>query len=141
MIAIDTNVLLRYLLQDDREQAAKADRLIRSNEAVLVSDVVLVETAWTLTGKRYRLDADALARIVRALFEEPTIVFQDSGAVWRALSDFVSANATGRDHAVGFPDCLAVHAATSHAASAGAAFGGFYTFDVAARRLPGTKGP
>ncbi|HFE38753.1 MAG TPA: PIN domain-containing protein, partial [Gammaproteobacteria bacterium] len=48
MIAIDTNVLLRYLLWDDKPQAAKADRLINGTEPVLVTDVVLVETLWTL---------------------------------------------------------------------------------------------
>lgn len=44
MIAIGTNVLLRYLLQDDVAQAEKAANVINSNMAVLISNVVLVET-------------------------------------------------------------------------------------------------
>lgn len=55
MIAIDTNVLLRYLLQDDEEQAAKASKIILGSERVLITDVVLTETVWTLKGKRYNL--------------------------------------------------------------------------------------
>jgi len=44
MIALDTNVLLRYLLQDDPDQSAKAAQLIASHVIILISDVVLVET-------------------------------------------------------------------------------------------------
>ena len=44
MIAIDTNVLLRYLLDDEQTQAKKATKLIKGEEIVLVTDVVLVET-------------------------------------------------------------------------------------------------
>ena len=51
MIAVDTNVLLRYLLNDDQSQAAIAEKLINGKEIVLITDVVLVETIWTLKGK------------------------------------------------------------------------------------------
>ena len=53
MIAIDTNILLRYLLNDNEEQSRKARRLIKGENKVLVTDVVLVETLWTLKGKKY----------------------------------------------------------------------------------------
>ncbi|WP_321416679.1 PIN domain-containing protein [uncultured Desulfobacter sp.] len=55
MISIDTNVLLRYLLEDDAEQFRKAVKLISGQEKVLVTDVVLVETIWTLRGEKYQL--------------------------------------------------------------------------------------
>jgi predicted nucleic acid-binding protein len=54
VIAVDTNVLLRYLLWDDERQALKADRLMNGPAAVLITDVVLAETLWTLKGKKYR---------------------------------------------------------------------------------------
>ena len=47
MIALDTNVLLRYLLWDDEKQAIKADALINDSTTVLVTDVVLAETLAT----------------------------------------------------------------------------------------------
>ena len=50
MIAVDTNVLLRYLLHDDEAQAVRADAVFDAGETVLVTDVVLVETMWTLSG-------------------------------------------------------------------------------------------
>lgn len=54
MIAIDTNVLLRHVLQDDDEQSPKASQLFDLHERVLVTDVVLVECIWTLSGKKYQ---------------------------------------------------------------------------------------
>jgi len=49
MIAIDTNVLLRYLLEDEVVQSNKATKLITGTEKVLVTDVVLIETIWMYT--------------------------------------------------------------------------------------------
>ena len=53
MIAVDTNVLLRYLLEDDARQSKKASSIITGKNSVLVTDIVLVETIWTLK-KRVR---------------------------------------------------------------------------------------
>ena len=49
---------------------------------VLVTDVVLVETIWVLTGKRYGLDSWAVAGVISALFKESNIVFEDGQTVW-----------------------------------------------------------
>ena len=91
MIAIDTNVLLRYLLEDDKAQSKRASQLILGDEPVLITDVVLVETVWTLKGKRYNLDKEAIISVVNSLFEEPNIMFEDGQTVWRSLSDFKNA--------------------------------------------------
>jgi len=54
MIGLDTNVLVRYLTQDDPEQAARAGRIIETccteEEPGLVSLVVLCELVWVLGG-------------------------------------------------------------------------------------------
>ena len=44
MIAVDANVLLRYLLNDDAAQADMAANLIKGGDTVLITDVALVET-------------------------------------------------------------------------------------------------
>ena len=67
MIAVDTNVVLRRLLNDDATQAEKARRLFETQESVLVTDVVLAETIWTLTGKRYGAGKAELAAVVMGL--------------------------------------------------------------------------
>ena len=74
MISIDTNVLLRYLLFDDEIQAKKATKLFESGQTVFVSHVVLVETVWTLKGKKYKLAPEQINQTISALFEESNII-------------------------------------------------------------------
>ena len=97
MIAIDTNVLLRYLLWDDNDEASKAERLINVSAPVLITDVVLAETIWTLQGKKYRLDKAAAVAVVNSLFAEPNIRFEDDQTVWRTLHDYRQAVVVGRN--------------------------------------------
>jgi len=144
MIAIDTNVLLRYLLEDDKVQSRKAASLISGRVPVLVTDVVLVETVWVLAGKRYRLDSEAVAGIIAALFKEPNIVFEDGQTVWRALSDYKKARPVkvgGKKVSADFPDALIVNKAMRQARQWQQTLEGIYTFDVAAREIPGTLSP
>ena len=142
MIAIDTNVLLRYLLWDDKPQAAKADRLINGAEPVLVTDVVLVETLWTLKGKKYRLDKSALVDVLDALFEEPNIHFEDDQTVWQALSDYWQARSVkvgNKKKEADFTDALIANKARFHATEKGSTLNGVYTFDRAAQTISGTE--
>lgn len=144
MMAIDTNVLLRYLLQDDEAQSRKAASLITGSIPVLVTDIVLVETMWVLTGKRYKLDREAVAGVISALFEEPNIVFEDGQTVWRALNDYKKAQPVkvgGKKKSADFPDALIVNKAMRQAREWHQALEGVYTFDVAAREIPGTLSP
>ena len=80
MISIDTNVLLRYLLQDDRDRSPKANRLFRSTKKVLITDMVLVETLWTLKGKKYGLGKQDQLMVLSQLFKEPNVIFEDRQA-------------------------------------------------------------
>ncbi|MGD8176664.1 PIN domain-containing protein [Marinimicrobium sp. C6131] len=144
MIAIDTNVLLRYLLQDDKTQSQKAASLITGSVPVLVTDVVLVEAMWVLAGKRYGLNREAIAGVLSALFEEPNIVFEDGQTVWRALSDYKNARPVkvgGKKKSADFPDALIVNKAMRQAREWHQALEGVYTFDVAALEIPGTLSP
>ena len=140
MIAIDTNVLLRYLLEDDVNQSLKATQLIANNEEVLITDVVLVETTWTLRGKKYQLNKSELVAVIQALFQEPNIYFEDGQAVWQALNDYRKAKpAKGKE--ADFADALIVNKARYIASKQGQIFNGSYTFDLAAQKLSGAKAP
>lgn len=140
MIAIDTNVLLRYLLQDDDAQAEKAASVIKDNPLVLISNVVLVETLWTLRGKKYRITQDEVVSTVQALFAEPNIVFEHEQTIWRALGDYTAANETGKGK-VDFADALILNIAREVAKNSDHTFCGFYTFDNAALQLPRAIAP
>ncbi len=140
MIGVDTCVLLRYLLGDDEAQAAKAEKLLGGKQPVLITDVVLVETIWTLKGKKYQLKKPELVAVIQALFKEPNIRFEDGQSVWMALDDYRKAKLVGGKEA-DFPDALIARKAKFIASEQKAGFGGVYTFDVAAQQLPGTKVP
>ena len=69
MLGIDTNVLVRFLVQDDLEQFEKARKLIKREVAagrrVLINQLVLMETEWVLRS-RYSVPK---AKIIEALSE------------------------------------------------------------------------
>ena len=140
MIAIDTNVLLRYLLEDDARQFEKAVKLISGQQKILVTDVVLVETIWTLQGKKYQLNKDELVAVIQALFQESNIRFEDGQAVWLALTDYRNAKPVKGKEA-DFADALIVNKSKQIASKENKPFEGSYTFDLAAQALPGAKAP
>ena len=138
MIAIDTNVLLRYLLQDDAGQSAKANKLLSGKNKILITDVVLSETMWTLKGKKYTLTKDDLLLVIDQLFKEPNLLFEDDQTVWRALNDFrntqpVKVGSKKKD--ADFADTLILEKAKYDVARKSESFEGLYTFDVAAQQL------
>lgn len=144
MIAIDTNVLLRYLLDDDKAQSKRAAELILGDTPVLITDVVLAETIWTLKGKRYNLDKEAIIKVVHSLFEEPNVMFESRQTVWRSVNDFKNAKAVkpgGKRKEADFPDALIVNKARHIADQIESTFEGVYTFDVAAQQIPGAEKP
>jgi predicted nucleic-acid-binding protein len=69
MIGIDTNILVRYLVQDDKEQSALVNTLFahaRPNNRLFVSSFVLVETIWVLNsvyGKALKDIGESLAKL------------------------------------------------------------------------------
>ena len=134
MISIDTNVLLSYLLSDDEIQAKKAAKLIGSKQSVYVSHVVLVETIWTLKGKKYKLTPSEIDATITALFEEQNIIIQDKELVWRALADY-RLHAVEGNSKLDFPDALIFHTGRDSAELYGEKFGGFYAFDVVATEV------
>ena len=86
MVAVDTNVLVRFLVRDEARQAARAASLLR-NTPVWISKTVLLETEWVLRSL-YGFSADARAGALRALAGLQTVVLEDELAVAKALGWF-----------------------------------------------------
>lgn len=138
MIAIDTNVLLRYLLQDDQKQSKKAVGIITGTERVLVPDVVLAETIWTLTGKRYGVDKEMVCRVVRGLLGDNAFQFEDIQVVWTALCAFEE-SVTVRGKALDFADSLIVAKAQEVLRQHGESEPTVYSFDKTVHQLDGAS--
>jgi predicted nucleic-acid-binding protein len=116
MIGLDTNVLVRYLAQDDPKQSPKATRLIESltvDAPGYVSLVSVVELVWVLTGC-YASTKGELCDVLETLLRSKGIVVAHADTVWKALRLFKESKAD-------FADCLiersASEAGCSHTAT------------------------
>ena len=88
MIALDTNVLIRYLVQDDSTQSVRATQLIEEelsdSEPGFVSILVLCEMLWTLRSK-YGRDQQELATILFHMLQTEQFVIDQPAIVTEAL--------------------------------------------------------
>ena len=116
MIAIDTNVVVRFLTRDDPVQAARARDLIGTG-SVLVLQTVILESEWVLR-TTYRFDRAAIARGLRQLLGIPGVEVDEPETIARALDL----------HDQGFDFADALHLGSGQRADA------FATFDHALRR-------
>ncbi len=83
MLAVDTNVVVRLLVNDDPRQGAAARRLFETDE-IWIGVTVLLETAWVLESV-YGLDTDDAARALRSLLGLPNVHAENPAAVAAAL--------------------------------------------------------
>jgi predicted nucleic-acid-binding protein len=83
MLAVDTNIVVRLLVNDDARQGAAARRLFESDE-IWIGVTVLLETAWVLESV-YDLSADETVKALQRLLGLPNVRAEDPGAVAAAL--------------------------------------------------------
>lgn len=112
MIALDTNVWVRYVTNDDPAQAQQALKLLESADDVFVPRTVLLELEWVLRAV-YGLSPAAVRRALLQILGLPIVRTEAAGQVAMALEH----------HANGMDFADALHLSASQAAE------GFYTFD------------
>jgi len=104
MRGIDTNVLARYLTQDDAPQAKAVDELIRKTavegELLHIDDVVLCELVWVLRAA-YRQDKPAIVGVLEKVLATSLFSFDDRGLLSQALADFRAGKADFADYVIG----------------------------------------
>ena len=87
MIGLDTNILVRYLTQDDPVQSSKAtevlERRLTEENPGFISIVALVETVWVLE-HAYRLTSMEIARVLERLLQVEVLVLQSETEVFSA---------------------------------------------------------
>ena len=102
MHAVDTNVVVRLLVQDGAKQTKAAQAFVASG--AWISHIVLVEATWVLSAVYERTPAQIGAAIAQ-LLEHESIVVQDADVAALALSHF------RKKPALGFSDCLILEVA------------------------------
>jgi predicted nucleic-acid-binding protein len=126
MIGLDTNVLVRYLAQDDPVQSPKATEFIEhrltEDDPGFVSVVAMVETAWVLE-RAYRLSDAVIAAAIERTLQADVLVIESEQAIFTAMTALKEGRGSFADALIG---ALGAKAGCSRT----------LTFDTKAARLP-----
>ncbi len=116
MIGIDTNVLVRVLVDDKQaaSQCHKARALLRAHNKIFISTIVLTETVWVLQ-RAYGVDKNDTVNLLDRLLIQKAIVFENRPLLETAIDIY-------RKGTSGFSDALIL--AAHHAKACR-----LYTFD------------
>lgn len=103
MIALDTNVLLRYLLKDDEEQTPRAVAFIRGtadrDEKLFLSHVVLCEVTWVLKAA-CSLPKPDIVEVLKNLIRTAQFVVEEPDLAARALNRYEVGRADFADYII-----------------------------------------
>jgi predicted nucleic-acid-binding protein len=126
VIGLDTNVVVRYLVQDDKAQAAAAtaliERALTTDSPGLITGITLCEIVWVLT-ECYSADRSRIDAVIEGLLTSRQLVVERAESVWSALGDWRSSDADFSDALIG--RLVAAHGGAKTV-----------TFDRAAAKLP-----
>lgn len=111
MIAIDTNVVIRLLTADDREQLEVTKKLFRQKD-IFISTTVILECEWVLR-YAYRFNTEEVSRAFKALLGLPNVICESPTVISQAIEW----------HEVGMDFADATHLAKSQSCQS------FRTFD------------
>ena len=104
MIALDTNVLVRYFTQDESKQAAMAAAEIEGtaekDEKMLIQPLVLCELVWVLE-TAYGSSKAELLGVLDQIVRTRQFEVADKDTVWHALADFRHGKADFSDYYLG----------------------------------------
>jgi len=105
MIALDTNVFIRYLALDDPAQSRRATAVIEetlaSGEGVFIPVIVLCETVWVLRGY-YKLPKQRIIQVLDAVLTEKGFELEARPEIHKALAEYRLYSGDFADYVIGF---------------------------------------
>jgi len=110
-IAVDTNVLVRYLTWDEEKQAIAAARVLEAGKPISVANIVLCELAWVLR-RAYRCTPEEITAAISRVVESRNVI-SDRAAAEMGLIML----RRGGDFADGVIECDAMRARCRHIAT------------------------
>ena len=111
MIAVDTNIIIRFLTQDNEQQYQKAYQLFNDVETIFISTTVILETEWVLRFS-YGFSADRIIHALTNLLGLENVRYENKDKIVTAL----------KWHQKGMDFADALHLACSHRAKKFASF-------------------
>lgn len=127
MIGLDTNVVIRYLVQDDKKQSAAATRFIEKSLTTdspgYINHITLCEIVWVLQ-RCYGVKKQQVREIIEGLLTTKQFIVENVEVAWRSLRAFDANDAEFCDALIGQAN---IHGGCEHTV----------TFDKKAASLPG----
>ena len=127
MIGLDTNVVIRYLVQDDKKQSAAATRFIEKSLSTdvpgYINHITLCEIVWVLQ-RCYDVTEQQLRDIIEGLLTTKQLIVENVEVAWKALRAYDANSADFCDALIGQAN---VQSGCEHTV----------TFDKKAASLPG----
>ena len=103
MIALDTNVIVRYIAQDDPVQSSIATRIfeevVSDSNHGFITVIALCETLWVLA-RAYGQSRDKLVEVLEALLKADALEVEHRDLVWAAKEDFRVGKANFSDYLI-----------------------------------------
>jgi len=90
MVIVDTNIILRYLLNDDEKLNKKACEIIDSND-ILIPNEVIIEACYVLN-KLYNVEKEIIYTLVIELMVQDNIFFTDRSLIYETFKAYSKAN-------------------------------------------------
>ena len=128
MIGLDTNVLVRYLAQDDPKQSPRATSLINAltnDDPGFIPLVVLIELVWVMQGC-YGATKPEVVVILETLLRTEGLIVENAEIALKALHVFIASKAD-------FPDCIIERSANKAGCES------VFTFDKNAAKTAGMR--
>jgi predicted nucleic-acid-binding protein len=105
MIGIDTNILIRYIVQDDKRQAIAASRFIEgtcSEESPgFINIIVFCELVWVLS-QAYKFPRSDIVTVIKQIMVTNCFEIQYTQLIWNALSDYEDEGGDFADYIIAY---------------------------------------
>jgi predicted nucleic-acid-binding protein len=104
MIAVDTNILVRYITNDDKEQSILAAQLLDSHagqeRSIFINNIVLCELIWVLA-KGYKYKKEQIIKTIKLLLSSIEFEFENHELAFLAVIEYETAEADFSDILIG----------------------------------------
>ena len=104
MIGLDTNLLVRYITQDDPVQSPVAEDVIErqcsKDRPCFINHIILCELVWVLR-RCYKAKKSEIIKVIEQILKTEEFAVQESDIVWLALNDYKDGGADFADYLIG----------------------------------------
>jgi predicted nucleic-acid-binding protein len=104
MIGIDTNILVRYLTEDDIDQADLANKLIsryvNCERSIFINNIVICELIWVLE-RGYKYRKEQIVALIKEILSTIEFNFENHEILWLTLKVYEKSSADFSDISIG----------------------------------------